>query len=140
MKLLDVNVLVKAFRTDAPGHAEAYEVVSRTRAGREPAVILTEVAVGFTRIVTHRSVFARPNTAPEAMAALEAWCASPSLSVREAGRGRWAAFQDIMERHALRGGDVHDGLLAAAAISANAVLITSDRGFLRFDGLTVELL
>lgn len=140
MKLLDVNVLVNAYRRDAAGHDAAFEAVARARRGREPVVILTEVAVGFVRVVTRRGVFADPSTAPEAMAALDAWCSSPVMDVREAGRGRWAVFEGIMSRYSLSGGDVHDGLLAAAALSADATLMTSDRGFLRFEGLVVELL
>lgn len=139
MKLLDVNVLVNAFRSDVPGHEAAFKALSQARLGREPAVILTEVAVGFVRVVTRKDIFARPNTASEAMAALDTWCSSPVLAIHEAGRGRWDTFQSLMSEYRLSGGDVHDGLLAAAAMSASATLMTSDRGFLRFEGLEVDL-
>ena len=76
MKLLDVNVLVDAFRPDAQGHDEALAAVDLALRGQEPILILPEVAVGFVRVVTHPGVFADPNAPREAMEALDAWSAS----------------------------------------------------------------
>lgn len=140
MRVFDVNVLVNALRTESKHHEAAYACVDAARTGREPVVILPEVAVGFLRIVKRSDLFLDPETSDDAMTALAAWSASPQVSIREAGPGRWAAFQDLMAAHALTGGDIHDGLLAAACLDMNATLVTSDRGFGRFEGLRVELL
>ena len=138
MKLLDVNVLVDAFRPDAQGHDEAFAAVDLALRGREPVLILPEVAVGFVRVVTHQGVFADPTTPREAMEALDAWSASRVVAIREAGPGRWAALSSLMAEREFRGNDVHDALLAAAALDLGATLVTSDRGFGRFVGLRVE--
>lgn len=140
MKVFDVNVLVNALRTESRHHEAAYACVDAARKGREPVVILPEVAVGFLRIVTRSDLFLDPETSDDAMAALTAWSASPQVSIREASPGRWAAFQDLMATHRFVGGDIHDALLAAACIDWQATLVTSDRGFQRFEGLRVELL
>lgn len=140
MKLLDINVLVNAFRSDAPQHASSFAFLSNARQGHEPIIVLPEVAVGFVRIVTRRGIFAEPDDSATAMSALTAWCSAPAVLVREAGAGRWAVFASLMEAHALNGNDVHDGLLAAAAIDMGATLVTADRGFARFAGLHLQLL
>ncbi len=140
MKVLDVNVLVNAFRPDVDDHDRAFDVLAVCRASAEPSVILTEVAVGFLRIVTHRGIFRDPNTSAEAMGALAAWTSGPGVRVREAGPGRWTRFATLVSDRALVGADVHDGLLAAAAIDLGATLVTFDRGFSRFDGLALQLL
>lgn len=138
MKLLDVNVLVEAFRPDARGHAAAFAAMDLAIRGREPTVILPEVAVGFVRVVTRAGVFADPNSPGEAMDALDAWSASPAVAIREAGPGRWATFSALMASSDFRGNDVHDALLAAAAIDLGATLVTGDRGFERFPDLRVD--
>lgn len=140
MKLLDVNVLVNAFRPDAPQHDASFDFLSSGRDGLEPIVVLPEVAVGFVRVVTHPRIFAKPDDAATAMAALDAWCTSPVMRIQEAGAGRWLAFASIMAAHSLTGNDVHDGLLAAAAIDLKATLVTADRGFTRFPELSTQLL
>jgi len=89
MRLLDVNVLVDAFRDDAANHDTAFALVSAARAARERVVILPEVAVAFVRVVTHPRIFREPSSPAEALAALDAWTAAPSLVIQEAGRGRW---------------------------------------------------
>ena len=138
MKLLDVNVLVDAFRPDARGHVSAFAAVELAVTGQEPIVILPEVAVGFVRVVTRSGVFADPNTPGEAMDALDAWSAAPAVAIREAGPGRWAAFSSLMAERDFRGNDVHDALLAAAALDLGATLVTSDRGFERFGDLRCQ--
>lgn len=138
MKLLDVNVLVDAFRPDVRGHDAAFAAVERAVKGQEPTVILPEVAVGFVRVVTRPGVFADPNTPGEAMEALDAWSAAPAVAIREAGPGRWVRFAALMESRDFRGNDVHDAMLAAAALDLGATLVTSDRGFERFTDLHVQ--
>ena len=140
MKVLDVNVLVNALRSDTAQHARAFDLLGRARAGRDPVIILTEVASGFMRIVTRPGLFAHPEDAESAMAALRAWCSGPSVRVSEAGAGRWRRFEHLMARHDLVGADVHDGLLAAACLDLGATLATFDRGFTRFEELELELL
>ena len=74
------------------------------------------------------------------MSALASWCSSSVVSVQEAGPGRWATFEPLMTQRPMTGGDVHDGLLAAAAIDMDATLVTADQGFTRFAGLRIQRL
>lgn len=138
MKLLDVNVLVDAFRPEAQGHGAASAAMELAMRGSEATVILPEVAVGFVRVVTRPGIFEDPNTPGEAMEALDAWSASPMVAIREAGPGRWPTFSGLLASGDFRGNDVHDALLAAAALDFGATLITSDRGFERFADLRIH--
>lgn len=138
MKLLDVNVLVDAFRPDALRHDAAFAAMDLMLRGQEPTVILPEVAVGFVRVVTRPGVFVDPNAPDEAMEALNAWSMAPGVAIREAGPGRWAVFSSLMSSRDFRGNDVHDALLAAAALDLGATLVTSDHGFERFADLRVQ--
>ncbi len=139
MKLFDVNVLVNALRTEADQHPAARTAIAEARVGQEAFIILPEVASGFLRIVTSPRIFTDPEDSEFAMSALAAWCSGPGVRIREAGPGRWPVFAGLMAEHQFVGGDVHDAMLAAACLDLNAVLLTSDRGFLRFPELRVEL-
>ena len=58
MKLLNINILFNAFRSDAPQHAASFAFLSNARQEHEPIIPLPEVADGFIRIVTRRGLFA----------------------------------------------------------------------------------
>lgn len=138
MRLFDVNVLVNALRSDAPGHDAAMHAMRESRASVETYVILPEVAVGFMRVATRRGLWTHPEDSESVLAALDAWCSAPNVEVHEAGAGRWEVFEGLVRDHQLVGGDVHDGLLAAACLDFGATLMTSDRGFERFARLKVQ--
>jgi toxin-antitoxin system PIN domain toxin len=140
MRLLDVNVLVNALRTESDRHQAARDLVAQAREGHEPVVVLPEVASGFLRIATSPRIFAEPEDAASALGALRAWCSGPGLRIREAGSGRWPICARLIEEHGLVGGDVHDALLAAACLEFGATLVTSDSGFARFASLRVQML
>lgn len=140
MKVLDVNVLVNAFRSDASAHSQAFDYISRARSGREHILILPEVAAGFIRIVTRRGIFAQPDSPQAAISAISAWCSSRVMAVHEAGPRRWPIFESLVNSYQLRGNDVQDALLAAAALESKATLVTHDRGFSRFEGLSVHFI
>ncbi len=135
MNLLDVNILVGAFRDDAERHAE-YRGWLAAELGSAVAFGLSEaVLVGFVRVVTHPRVFARPSRAAEAMRFADALRAHPGCRLVRSGTRYWEIFREVFARADARGNLISDAAHAALAIENDCVWITADRDFARFPGL-----
>jgi toxin-antitoxin system PIN domain toxin len=137
MLCVDVNVLVDAFRADAPGHAQARAWLEDARRGTEPVAVLPEVASSFVRIVSNRRIWRLPSSMADALAFIAALRSSPAVRWGHAGPRQWELFEGLVSGHALTGDDVPDAYLAAAALDLGATFVTSDRGFTRFRELAV---
>jgi uncharacterized protein len=137
MLCADVNVLVDAFRTDAPGHEQARAWLEGARRCNEPLALLPEVASAFVRIVSNRRIWRLPSSARDALDFVSALRASPSVRWQHAGPRRWDIFDSLVRELGLTGDDVPDAYLAAAALETGATFVTSDRGFARFRDLRV---
>ena len=76
MLLPDVNVLVYAFRPDAPRH-EDYAAYVQAMARSESAFGLSDLVCNdFIRIVTHPKIFTPPAAAAEALESGSQWVTS----------------------------------------------------------------
>lgn len=139
MRCVDVNVLVDAHRPEASRHGAVREWLDEARGAIEPLGVATLAASGFLRVVTHPRVFRDPTPLPTALDFVEALYESPSVQRIEPGERHWAVFTDLCTSMSLRGNDVPDAYLAAMAIEQGATWITSDRGFLAYPGVRVEL-
>lgn len=135
MLCVDVNVLVDAFRADAPAHEETRAWLDDARRGSEPVVLLPEVASAFVRIVSSRRIWRLPSRATDAQSFVAALRASPAVRWHHAGPRQWETFDGLVGDLGLTGDDVPDAYLAAAALGAGATFVTSDRGFARFRDL-----
>lgn len=136
MILPDVNVLVHAYRREAPHHDRYATWLADVVGGSEDLALTDVVLTGFVRIVTNARIFADPAPTAAALGFVRA--------LRQAVRGRWlpptAAAWDRFGALAetdpmVRGNLVPDAWLAALAISHGARLATADRGMARFEGL-----
>ncbi len=133
--LLDVNVLVYAFRQDAPDHASYREWLEATVAA-ESAVGLADLLLsGFLRIVTHPRVFNPPTPIERALEFADALRAQPNCVVLEPGSRHWAIFTHLCRRTPARGNLVPDAYLAALAIETGSDFVSTDRDYARFAGL-----
>ena len=133
MMLLDVNVLVYAFRAESSRHQEWRDWL--TGACAAPFHVPDEVAVGFVRIVTNHRIFAAPDTVSDARAFLEVLRAAPGWRGLHRRSEAWGVFDRLCAATSLRGASVHDGWLAALTIDQGASLVSADRDFARFPGL-----
>lgn len=140
MDLVDVNVLVGAFRADSDLHHASRGWLDSALVDAVPVTILPEVAIGYLRVVTNPRVWVEASHSAQALEVLDELCRSPSVAVAEAPATRWRRFIALLAAHDVRGNDLHDALLAAAAIELGATLVTFDRGFTRFDGLRLRVL
>jgi toxin-antitoxin system PIN domain toxin len=135
MILFDVNVLVHAFREDAPRHA-AVRAWLEEEVYSDSAFALSDiVASGFLRVVTHPRIFAPPTPLPKALEFAEALRSQPNCIVTAPGDRHWSIFVRLCRESDARGNLIPDAYLAAHAVESGSELITTDRDFSRFPGL-----
>jgi uncharacterized protein len=135
MVLLDVNVLVYAFRSDLPQHGGHRAFLQDLLAGDEAFGLSSMVLSGFLRIVTHPRLFARPDPLDDALAFTDALRESERSVLVEPGPRHWEIFERLCREGSARGNLVADAYLAALAIESGCEWITTDRDYARFPGL-----
>lgn len=135
MFLTDVNVLVYAFRRDAPDHRRyahwLQELLDSDTAYGMADVVLS----GFVRIVTHPAVFNPPSTLERAISFVEQTRNRPQCVGVAPGPRHWSIFTRLCRATHATGNLVPDAFLAALAMESGCQWITADRGFARFPGL-----
>lgn len=131
----DVNVLIYAFRPDAPQHRVFRSWLTARFEGDEPVGLADAVLSGVLRVLTHPRALNPPDPIEAALEYVEALRAQP-LAVRVApGERHWAIFTRLCREANAKGNLVPDAYLAALAIESGAELVTTDRDFARFRGL-----
>ncbi len=135
MILMDVNILVYAFRKDAADHARyrdwLHGVVNAPSAFGVSDLVLS----GFLRIVTHPKVFKHPSTWNEATEFVQMVRTQPNCRRIACGERHWDIFTDLCRKVDAKGNLVADAFLAAIAIESGCEWITTDRDFAKFPGL-----
>ena len=141
MIAVDTNILVHADRAGMSLHHEAVHAIRRLSEGDE-AWALPIFCVGeFIRVVSHPRVFDPPTSAKEAVTAVSALFESPSLRLLYPGERFWALFAKIVGSGAAQGNLVFDAQIAALCLEHGAdTILTEDRDFARFPGITVRTL
>ncbi len=135
MRLVDVNVLVYAFRTDAPDH-KAYATWLEALVNSDEAYAVFDLILsGFLRVVTHPRVFAPPTPVPAALTFVEMFRSHPTAVPLHPGPRHWQIFTRLCRHVAARGNLVPDAFLAALAIESGSEFLTTDRDYARFPDL-----
>lgn len=135
MRLVDVNVLVYAFREDAPGHAAHRAWLEGILASDEAYAVSDQVLAGFLRIVTHPRVFHPPTPIDPALAFAAAIRDRPNAVLVAPGGRHWGIFTNLCRAAEAKGNLIPDAWLAALAIEHGCEFITTDRDYARFSGL-----
>lgn len=135
MILLDVNILVDAFRADQARHELVRPWLEALVKGDAAFGLPGLVLSGFMRIVTHPRVFHEPDDVEAALEFAESLLALPhAVSVRPGAR-HWSIFASLCRTTRPTGNAVPDAYLAAIAIESGGEWCSGDRGFARFPGL-----
>ena len=135
MLLVDVNVLVHAYRTGASDH-ERYRAWLQDMVNGEAGYATSDIVLsGFVRIVTHPRVFSPPSPIEHALAFVEAFRSQPNATPVAPGPRHWEIFAKLCRTAGAKGNLVPDAYLAALAIETGSEWITADRDFARFPGL-----
>lgn len=132
----DVNVLVYAFRIESPDHDRCRGWLDDVRVSREEIGLGELALTGFVRIVTNPRAFVTPAPTSAALQFVDSLRATPKARTVTATAASWRVFYDLAANDPqIRANLVPDAWLAALAISHDARLATTDRGFARFPGL-----
>lgn len=135
MRLIDVNVLVYAFREDAPRHRDFKRWLDDAVRADEAYAVSDHVLSGFLRVVTHPRVFHPPTPLERALAFADAFRGQPNAVPVAPDVRHWDLFTRLCRDAGARGTLISDAWLAAIAIESGSEFITTDRDYARFAGL-----
>lgn len=96
--------------------------------------------LAFIRLATARNVFARPLQPDEATGQVIDWLSQPTAVVVEPTARHLHLIEQMLEPIGSGGNLVNDAHLAALAIEHRCDVVTFDRDFARFEGVSVLLL
>jgi uncharacterized protein len=133
--LLDVNVVVAAYRPEHLNHHEVNLWWQATLVGGDRFAVPSSVWASFLRLVTNRRVFTVPATPGEAFGFIDAVRAQPEFVQIEPGPRHLELLRQLCEGTDATGDLVPDAVLAALALEHGAELVTLDRDFARFSSV-----
>lgn len=138
MIAVDTNVLVYADRRELPKHAAALAHL-RSLAEGEAAWALPVFCIGeFVRVVSHPRLFDPPTPSGEALDLIDRLLESPSIRLLRPAERFLPLFRRCVDGGRVTGNLVFDALIAALCLEHGATtLLTEDRDFTRFSGLSV---
>ncbi|WP_249353789.1 TA system VapC family ribonuclease toxin [Microbacterium sp. 2FI] len=134
----DVNVLVGAFRRDAPGHEALKLWLEQAVDADEALGLAPAVITGTVRVLTNRRVFSAPDDVETALHHVDHLLAQPEVAVIGPGPRHWEIFSRLCREGDARGNLASDAAHAAIAIEHGATWVSLDRDFARFPGLRWE--
>lgn len=137
MIVLDVNVLVAAFRADHEFHDHARGWLMDALRRGVPIAVPDLVWVGFVRICANPRVFSVASTIAEATAFARALAAQRSYVHLGGLRDDIEPFFAEVEDASAAANLATDAYIAAVALEWAAEVATFDRDFRRFDGLRI---
>jgi hypothetical protein len=136
--LLDANLLIYAYDSEAKEHSRARSWLERKFSNGEGVGLSWITILAFLRIVTSRRYESHPMSTEEAASVVTGWIALRNVVVVSPTERHWPILSDLLPKSQAKGPLIMDAHLAALAIEHGATLCTNDRDFLRFPGLKVE--
>jgi toxin-antitoxin system PIN domain toxin len=133
--LPDVNVLVYAYREDAPRHEPYRRWLDAVVSADEAYGLSDLVLSGFLRVVTHPRVFSPPSPMSHALEFVDALREQPNCVRVVPGPRHWEIFVRLCRQRGVGANLVPDAFLAALAIESGSEWLTADRAYSRFSGL-----
>jgi hypothetical protein len=138
VRAIDTNVLVFAEITSSPQHRRAREVLRAQGEGASAWAIPWPCVYEFLRVVTHPRVFHPPVPMDVALRDLRAVLGSPSLILLSETPRHADVMDAVVRESGVAGNLIHDAHIAALCLEHGVTeIITGDRDFHRFPGLTV---
>jgi len=133
--LADVNVLLHAFRSDSPDHAQCKSWLETVVNGNAAYGVSPQVLSSLVRIATHPRIFERPSRLEDALAFCTVLLNQPHCQMVQPGPRHWEIFNGLCCEARTKGNLVQDAWFAAIAIEHGCDWITLDNDFTRFKGL-----
>jgi len=133
--VLDVNVVVIAYRADHPRHADVRWWFDELLAGDDRFTVTDGVWASFIRLVTNRRVFPVPTPMDEAFEFLRTVRRQPHHQALVPGEEHLTIFERLCLDSGATGDLVPDAYLAALALEHGCAVVSLDGDFSRFEGL-----
>jgi toxin-antitoxin system PIN domain toxin len=133
--LPDVNVLIYAFRADAPQHPLCREWLANVIRTGAPFGLSRLALAAIIRITTNPRSYREPSSLDDAIGFCDDLLGQPHCHILEPGDRHWDIFKRLCLKMDTRGRRVTDAWFAALAIEWECEWITFDRDFARFPGL-----
>ncbi|MGH9165993.1 MAG: TA system VapC family ribonuclease toxin [Acidimicrobiales bacterium] len=136
---LDTNVLVAAAHESGPRQERARALLDWVADGPGVVHLLWPTLIGFLRIVTHPTIFARPLSPEDAGSAVERLVSRPHIRVGGELDEFWRNYRRVAGDVKPRGNLVPDAHLVALMLQHGISTIWSnDRDLRKFSGITVK--
>ena len=140
MILPDVNVLINAFREDAPQYSICRSWLDGIVLGNERFGLSPLALAAVVRVTTNRRTYVNPSSFDEVFGFCEDLLGQPHCQTIEPGERHWDIFKRLCIETNTRGPTVTDAWYAALAVEWGCEWITLDRDYARFPGLRWRLL
>jgi toxin-antitoxin system PIN domain toxin len=134
MMLLDVNILIGAFRPESPDHPAVKAWLEKVMTDRQAFGVADGILCGFVRIVT-RKPFDPVTPVDNALDFANAIRGAASYRVVPPNANQWNLFETVCRRTASSGKAAQDIYWASFALDLDCEFITFDGGFSRVPGL-----
>ena len=135
MILIDANLLLYAYDSASPEHAQARRWLEEVFAKPDPVLLPWHSVYAVIRIANNPRAWRSPLTIEEARAIVDEWLSLPNVVVPSPGERHWDILRELLVESQCQGPLVADTVLAALAIEHGAELCTNDRDFSRFPKL-----
>jgi uncharacterized protein len=133
---VDTNILVYAHRRDSRFFASAYRQLHTLTSSRSSWAIPWPCLHEFLSIVTNLRTYSPPSTLAEAVAQIDSWMESTTLTLIGESHDHWQHLQSLMQSGKITGGGTHDARIAAICLAHGVrELWSADRDFSRFPEL-----
>ena len=127
----------------APGSVTFSRACSRSRrlvgGGARNWAIPWPCVHEFLAVATNPRAFKTTSPTSTALAQVQRWLRSPTISLLSERADHWSRLQSIIEESGIRGPRIHDARIYALCLTSGVhTLWTADRDFRSFQGLRLE--
>lgn len=135
MIIPDINILVYAYNSDAPHHAEARRWWEDALSGVETVSLPWVVCLGFLRLMTSRSVLVDPWPAADVIEVIREWLVRPQTQILQPGPRHLDVLESFASHEVPTSNLTTDAHLAALAVEHQATVCLNNSDFDRFPGV-----
>lgn len=135
MTIVDANVLLYAYNSDAPQQAAAAGWLANLLDSGESVALPWVTIWAFLRVATNSRIWASPMPARDAFTIVRDWLAQPGVVALQPGPLHGKILEKLVNDYAATGPLITDAVLAALALEHGAVLASTDQDFRRFPDL-----
>lgn len=138
MRLVDASILLYAVNTDTRRHRASHRWLDSALSGDSTVAFSWIALLAFIRLSTKDGLFPQPLTIDAAFDRVDAWITAGPAVVVEPTTDHVHIVRRLLRDLGTGGNLVNDAHLAALAVEHQCVIVSYDRDFDRFEGVTRE--